>query len=83
MTNLNKFAAQQLTKKQMNRIFGGEKCADGSEKFICGIDMGGGFGGGGVVCALNRYQALQMVAKVYYSIMQDMEAGEIKCVPTL
>ena len=62
MTNLNKFAAQQLTKKQMNNIKGGSaSCAPGLHAYNCVLAIDGiGHGEVGHVCAEDVNKAKEM-----------------------
>lgn len=59
MTNLQKFAAQQLTKKEMNNVKGGtEACGVGVMEFICTFDIKGGGSVTGRVCAADAMAAI-------------------------
>lgn len=62
MTNLQKFAAQQLSKSQMNSIKGGSaSCPPGLHAYNCVLTIGGvGQSEVGHVCAENLAQAHQL-----------------------
>ncbi len=77
MTNLNNFAAQQLTKKQMNNVRGGASspCAWWEMEYHCTFYLRDGGSVSGKVCAMDSFAA---VIKGGQPIENSLGWGSIK-----
>ncbi len=81
MKNLNKFAAQQLSKNQMNNVNGGtsSSCPTGQQIYSCILMLGGvGVGTTAVICGTSKEDAeMQANTTLMDIIINDKEDGYV------
>ena len=57
MKSMKNFAAQQLTKKQMNEVKGGSLCPSGQNEYVCTATYSSGAKTSGRLCAASQAEA--------------------------
>lgn len=81
MTNLQKFAAQQLSKKEMNKITGGDSpCPQGEQAYNCVLTIGYvGHGTAGIVCGTSRKDAEAKANALLAKVMEVTDEDRYVC----
>ncbi|MBR5491544.1 MAG: hypothetical protein IKV77_00265 [Alistipes sp.] len=82
MKNLNKFAAQQLSKNQMNDVRGGAyaSCPNGQQAFYCVLTLDGlGADTTGIVCGTSVADAERQANALLAEVMEITDDDRYVC----
>lgn len=82
MKNLNKFAAQQLSKNQMNNVRGGAyaTCPSGQHVYHCVLQLDGlGVGSTGVICGTSVADAESQANALLAEVVEITDEDRYVC----
>lgn len=80
MKSMKNFAAQQLTKKQMDDVKGGTSCPEGQHAYNCVLTLGYlGHGTTGIVCGTSKEDAERQANAILAEVMDVTEEDRYVC----